>query len=428
MSPAGPLNTEKYDGYVSRNWRWNFAFNTADLSSVNLAKSFIFTQTILTLYASHLTSSAILIGLIPANQQLGFLLPQLLVAPKAESLERKKPFVVRISVMERLPYLFIALGILLWPGAPKWLAYILLAFSIGLATGSAGAATPAWRAMLGKIIHPNRRGLLFGLGFSIGGFLGIGGAFAARQILDSRPYPLSFGLCFLLAFVFQAVSWLFLTFNREPARQVGKRRPSLMTYLKSLPGFLRENPNFARYLLGVTVVVLGTMGNSFYIVYARRAFHVSDGFAGSLTMAVLLCQSVGTPLFGWLSDRLGHKWLTVLSPVLNISALLLVLVAPSPGWLYAVFILMNLSFTALQISRASITMEFGTIDKVPTYTALNGTLMAAPTLLAPILGGWLIDLFGFRMLFVLALIASAAGLVYLQLSVRDPRVARTGRR
>ena len=59
-------------------------------------KSFIFSSTILTLYASYLTDSAVLIGLVPAVQAVGYLLPQLLLARKAESLDRKKPFVVKI--------------------------------------------------------------------------------------------------------------------------------------------------------------------------------------------------------------------------------------------------------------------------------------------------------------------------------------------
>jgi hypothetical protein len=50
------------------------------------------------------TDSAVLIGLIPAIQNVGYFLPQLLMAQYCEQLARKKPFVVKVSVMERLPY------------------------------------------------------------------------------------------------------------------------------------------------------------------------------------------------------------------------------------------------------------------------------------------------------------------------------------
>ena len=379
----------------------------------------------LTLYASYLTNSAVLIGLVPAVQQVGYLLPQLFFARRAEILYRKKPFVVKISVMERLPYLFIALTIFLWPGSPQWFAYTMLALNIGIATGSAGLATPAWKAMLGKVIHPNRRGLLFSLGVGAGGFLGVAGALLASHILDTVAYPSSFGLCFFLSFVAQAVSWIFLTLNREPSKKPEIRAPSLREYFAELPEIIRTNRNFARYLISQFLVILGTMGVSFYIIYGRYTFGVSDGFAGSLTVVALISQSAGVPLLGWLSDRLGHKWLGEFTTVLGVAALVLMLFLPGSGWLYPVFILMNLSLAGMRISRSCITMEFGGLDKLPTFTALSGTLLGVPTLLAPIIGGWVLDSFGFSALFAVALVFSLSGFVLLRLGVRDPRVHRS---
>jgi MFS family permease len=326
--------------------------------------------------------------------------------------------------MERLPYLFIALTIFLWPGAPQWFAYIMLAVNIAAASGSAGLCTPGWKAMLGKIIHPNRRGLLFSLGVGLGGFLGIGGALLARYVLNTLEYPLSYGLCFLLSFLFQAISWLFLVLNREPARKPEISSPSAAHYFRELFPFLRQNPNFSWYLAGSVLVIFGSMAASFYIIRAKHAFQIADGFAASLTMAALITQSVGTPALGWLSDRKGHKWLNELSILFMASSLILMLFIPSQVWMYPAFILMNLSIAGVHISRASITMEFGGIDRLPTYTALSGTILGVPTLLAPVLGGWMLDLFGYNILFVAALVLSLAGWAVIRLRVRDPRVYR----
>ncbi len=317
------------DELVEQHRRWNFAVNAGDLISVNLAKSFIFSSTILTLYASYLTSSAVLIGLIPAIQQVGYLLPQLLTARKSETLSRFKPYVVRISVMERMPYLFIALAIFLWPRAPSWFAYTMLAVNIGIATGCAGLATPAWKAMLGKVIHPDRRGLLFSLGVGAGGFLGVGGAWLARWILETRSFPVSYGLCFLLSFVGQALSFFFLTLNREPEKKVAAAVPPLVEYLRELPEILKRDRNFSMYLASQTLFILGTMAASFYIIYGRYHFGSNDAFAAGLTMVALVTQSAGTPVLGWLSDRLGHKWTAELSSWLGIAALVLMLFIPS---------------------------------------------------------------------------------------------------
>jgi MFS family permease len=413
-----------YEQRIERDRRWNFAVNASDLVAVNLAKSFIFSSTILTLYASYLTSSAVLIGLIPAIQQVGYLLPQLLTARKSETLARFKPYVVRISVMERLPYLFIALAIFAWPGAPSWFAYAMLAVNIGVATGCAGLATPPWKGMLAKVIHPDRRGLLFSLGVGAGGLLGVGGAWLSRAILEHRPFPISYGLCFLLAFAGQAISFFFLTLNREPKLEVTTTAPSLRDYMAELPQILRGDRNFSRYLASQTLFIVATMASSFYVIYGRYHFGLSDGFAAGLTMVALLTQSAGTPVLGALSDRLGHKWLGEASSWLGAAALVMMLFIPGPGWLYPVFILANLAVAGMGVSRSCITMEFGRSEKLPTFTALSGTLLGIPSLVAPVLGGWILDAAGFGPLFAAALAAALAGWAVLRWGVTDPRMSR----
>ena len=423
-APMHPANTHDYEKEIQKQRGWNFFVNVGDLTFVNLSISFIFSSTILPLYASYLTTSAVLIGLIPAIQQVGLLLPQLFMARKAESLSRKKPFIVKLSVTERLPYLIIAILIFLWPGAPNWFAYTVLAINLLIAKGSAGLADPAWKAMIGKVVHPNRRGLLFSLGFGLGALLGIGGAAWARYILNTYSFPISFGFCFLLSFVAQSVSWLFLTLNREPAKKPSIASPPLSQYMKELPSVLRNNLNFSWFIIGSSLVILGGMGVSFYIIFARRAFDITDGFAAGLTIVALISQALSIPLLGWMSDRKGHKWFAELSALVGVGALVILLFAPNQSWMYPIFILMNLSVTGFMISRHSITIDFGGIDKVPTFSALASTLLAAPTLIAPIIGGWVLDLIGFRTLFIIALTVSLAGWAVLRFRVRDPRIDR----
>jgi MFS family permease len=418
------MSEELYNDEIEKHRRWNFFANAADLSAVNLASTFIYSTTILTLYASYLTSSAVLIGLIPALQQVGYLLPQLLSANMTERLENNKQFVVKVSVVERIPYLFVTLGIFLIPNAPPWLGYAVLAMSIGIATGAAGIATPAWKAMLGKLIHPDRRGALFAAGLSIGGLLGIGGTFFARRILNTYNYPISFALCFLLSFIFQSISWLFLTMNREPSRKPEQAHVSQAEYFRRLPGILLSNRNFSMFLLGSLFLIFGQMSVSFYIIYARFNFAISDGFAANLTFVALISQSLGTPILGRIGDRMGHKFLTEFSAILSMAAVVLMLIIPSVTWMYGVFFLMSLGMSGLKIARGAITMEFGSQAQMPTFVALSGTLLGIPTFLAPILGGAILDAVGYNALFSAALVFSAAGVLILKFRVHEPRVRR----
>ena len=419
-----PPSDPGYRASIRRHARWNFWVNIGDLSFVHLAGSFIFISTILPLYVSYLTGSRVLIGLIPAIYLAASHVPQLLMAGRAESLERKKPWIVRVSVFERVPWLVLGLGIVLWPVAPRWFSYAFLVAMLLFSQGAVGVASPAWRAMLAKVIHPDRKGMLFGLGAAIGALMGAVGALLARHILDTVPYPLSFGLCFLLAFAGQAISWTFLTFNREPAHTPERAPVRLGAYLRELPAVLRGDHNFARFLLSQLLVIFGALGVTFYVIYAREAFAVSDAFAATLTMAALISQAVGTPLLGWWGDRFGHRAAIEVAALLCAAAGVVVLVAPTAAWMYAAFALLALADAGIKVSRPSMAMDLGAAGRVATYTALTTTLLAAPALAAPIAAGWLIDTVNYRPVFAAGVVLSLAGWLLLRFGVADPRVAR----
>ncbi len=409
--------------YIQANQRWNFCINLLVSAFWQFATSFIYGATVLSLYTSYLTDSAVLIGLIPAVQNAMFFFPQLLLARQAQTLARAKPYVVRLSLLERVPYLVVACSILLWPQAPSQVAYAILAFSLIVAMGGGGLVNPAWKAMIAKVVPIGRRGLLFGLSNAVGGLLGMGGAAISRQIFAHYDYPYSFGICFLLCGIFQLVSWGLMNLNREPAIEPTVLPPPSREYWRRLPSLLRQDRNFGRFLIARNLMILGGMGTSFYVVYARHAFGISDSFAANLTMMALLGQTVSTPLLGLFGDRRGNKLLFELSGLFLVVALALILLVRSEIWLYGVFMLVNISMAAGMISSTNISMEFGPSTEMPTYSALASTINAVPILLAPLMGGWLVDAWGYPAMFLLAVILNLVGMGYMHMLVRDPRLA-----
>jgi hypothetical protein len=73
--------------------RFNFIFNLLDGGFFGFALGFSSFVTIIPLFVSTLTDSAILIGLVPAIHNMGWQLPQLLVANKVAQKPRYKPMV-----------------------------------------------------------------------------------------------------------------------------------------------------------------------------------------------------------------------------------------------------------------------------------------------------------------------------------------------
>ena len=69
--PAPDLSDAEFNDEVERNYRWNFAFNLLDVASFWIGASFISSSTIVPLYVSKLTPSALAIGLVGFLSSLG---------------------------------------------------------------------------------------------------------------------------------------------------------------------------------------------------------------------------------------------------------------------------------------------------------------------------------------------------------------------
>jgi MFS family permease len=411
-----------FEREVERNFRWNFSVNLLDISFIMLGLSLISRETVIPLLVSKLTSSTVAIGLVPAFYTLGIYLPQLFGASVAEGMPRKKPFVSLIGGLgERLPYLLAGIAVLLLAESSPAAALVALVLMFGVSGASAGFATPAWFDMIAKVIPLRRRGLFTGLGHGLGALMGVAGAVVIGYVLERWQYPQNFALLFALAFGAMVISWLGLVLNREPANPSVRPPTPLADYLRRLPGVLRGDTNFARYIGAMMVVRAGTMAGSFYLVYGVERFQLGGAEVGLLTGVLIGCQAIFNPLWGVLGDRRGHKLVLVGGALALALAALTVWLAPAWPWLVVAFTLLGAFLAADSASLLNIILEFCADEDRPTYIGLSNTLLAPVTALAPLLGGWLAAALGFSPMFVLAALLAGIGAALLIALVREPR-------
>lgn len=118
----------------NKNFPFNFIVNVIDGGFFGLGLGFASFSTVLPLFVSNLTDSAILIGLIPAIHVVGWQLPQLFTAHRVAQQKRYKPMVMFFTIQERLPFwglaalswfipsigpkiaLFLTFSLLIWQG------------------------------------------------------------------------------------------------------------------------------------------------------------------------------------------------------------------------------------------------------------------------------------------------------------------------
>jgi len=411
------MNTEN-----PKNLRFNFTVNVIDGGFFGGALGFASFITIIPLFVSNLTDSAILIGLIPAIHAVGWQLPQLFTAPRVSRLSSFKPMVLVMTLIERLP--FIGLAIVAWFSPQLGVEWsLILTFILLIWFGFGGGFTAtAWQSLIAKVIPSRLHGTFFGVQSAAANLLAGVSAILAGIVLVTFDYPLDFTLCFILASISVAISFIFLALTKEE-RHTNPRssHDESQNFWQNLRTILRKERNFRWYLVSRMLTQFATMGFAFYTVYAVRVFGISEGIIGILTGLLMFTEVAMNPLMGWIGDRRGYLITLQIGMVATIASSLLALGAQGVAWFFPIFIFTGIASVAAWTIPLSMALEFGSESERPSYIGLANTLIAPSTFLAPILAGLLIDKVNYQWAFLASAIIGIATLLVLLLGVSDPR-------
>ncbi|MGZ3665352.1 MAG: MFS transporter, partial [Ktedonobacterales bacterium] len=280
--------------------------------------------TLLPLFVHHLTNDNVAVALIPAIRSLGLFGPQLLVAPLVEKRRHAMPFILTVTILERVPYLILALATL-WLAA--WNPGLLLAVffaMIFVALLGGGLTYPAWLDMIARAIPKTWLGRFMGFWGGLGGVMSIGGAAIAALLVRQVAWPLNFALCFLLTFGAVAISFGLLALGREPERvvrveswreQVQGDSPGAASWRiwlaglgqqgRELRSLLRSDGGLVRLIAANALIGIATMAGALFTVAAVRSGGLSDADVGVESTVLFVAMTAGSFLWGTIGDRLG---------------------------------------------------------------------------------------------------------------------------
>lgn len=410
-----------------RLYRWNFVVMGLDVSIFTLALSFASVYGVLPLFVHHLTPSNLTLGLIPAVRAIGTLLPPILVAGYVERLTRMKPFILGWTIMERVPYLVLALLIPSLAGRHDSLLLWVFFATIALTTLGGGITMPAWLELIARVLPDDWRGRFFGSSGALGALLGIAGGTGAAELLHRFDWPLGFALCFGCTFGCLVVSFVFLALAREriPASR-DRYAMALDRSWRRLPALVRGDRNFAWYLAATALTTMAGMATAFYTVDAQRSLHLGDAGAGLYAVVLLIASTVGNVVWGHLGDRFGHKRVLEGGALCTGLAALLAIAARSPygGLLLygGVFVLVGLGSSGIQMAALTFVLDFAPQGQRPTYVGLASVAQVPFACAAPLLGGLIADRAGYAAVFGLTALLALCGAYLVLKAVRDPRM------
>lgn len=408
---------------IYKNYKHNFIVNVFDGGFFGCALGFASFVTVIPLFVSNMTNSAILIGLIPAIHTVGWQLPQLFMARSVSRQVSFKNMVMKMTIHERLPFIGLGLVALSLPVIGVKIA-LLLTFCLLIWQGlGAGLSASAWQSMIAKIFPSENRGTFLGTQSGAANLLSSGAAISAGFLLNKLGFPNGFALCFFAASLVLIVSYFFLSLTREPQSILVEEEHSQVSYRRSLVAILRRDNNFAWFVVVRMLSQFAMMAFGFYTVFAVRQHGMNEIVAGFMMGVFTFGQIIVNPLMGWMGDRWDHTAVMKIGVLCASLSALVAWLAPSLNWFYLVFILAGIANVAVWTIGVALTLEFGKENERPAYIGLSNTLVAPFAIIAPILGGWLADAVGYKYTFLANVIFGLLTVLVLQFFVRDPRRA-----
>ncbi len=423
-----PENTPHY--------RRNLIALICDSSLFSMAMAFVGTTTVLPAFLATLTDSELMIGIGSGITRGAWLLPQLLVAGVVTRLTYRKPLIVGAAWVSRplLPLM----ALIVWrlsADAPGITLALVLTCLFVLFTADAVVSVP-WFDHLARTISPRKRGMVVGGGQVIGGLGGIAAGALVRYVLSENSpwgYPENYAIVFGVGGALLMLSAVAISFisNPECRRDPTETPPSLGQTLASLPTLLAEDRPFRRLVAVQLLAGFVGVASAFYVLYGQRVLGFGEGETGLFVSAQVAGSVTAGLLLGYIQNRWGpliHVRIQIIVAMLPPGLALLAgpAAALSPaavrGVFLALYFALGVYFGGLSWPFFNWILEYAQETRRPLYIGLMNTL-GAITMLAPVLGGWVVSVLSYPAVFALAI---AFALLALGLSVGLPSTRSSG--
>ncbi len=411
-----------------RVYRRNYVFFLSDFVLFTIALQLIGPTTVIPDFVRKLTSSEILIGVSSQMFEVGWLMPQLFVARQLVRVERKKWWFVGPNIPVRLLMLaFAGVVVLLGPERRAAMLALFLVFYALAALGDGLVGVP-WMDLIGSSLDNTRRTRMFGYGTAIVGVGLLGLAPLVRYILGDSglAFPNNYALLFAMSGAIFLITIPITMLIRElPGGKAQASVPTLRDYLPLLGQVLRTDRPYRAMITARVLATLYALAGPFYIGFATERLGLSSDVAVSNLLFMQTLGSVSSALlFSWLGDRRSLQFIRA-ALLVGVAQPVLALVASAAGPvpLYGAFFAGGVVSGMLGVSFINWVIGYATPDQRPVYSGLFNTLSAVGFITAPLVGGLLVELFGYEAAFIAALVMIGSALYVAVRYVPAPRRA-----
>jgi len=328
----------------------------------------------------------------------------------------------KILFLQRLSFLLFILLIPLVAGHHGVLVNVFLVFwcIFNLFTGSyAVFFTP----LVIRLLPPDKRGAIRGIGLAIGSFLGVGMSALIPLILGFFSFPYNYMVIFGMGVFFlllNAAVFFFMRISKdaEPIEPLG-----MMEYVKKMPSTIGESPAFRIMIVTVIFLAIAHSILPYYTLYAIRIFSATETHVATFAGLAILSGAISNIAFGVVVDRYGPRIVAVIGACLLILAGSLALTTNSLNILFVIWLLANVSNISFVSAVALLIGEISPSAKLPLYVSVYTTISTALSAVIVLTLAPILENFGFMPLFAIVLVCGVCSFL-LNIFVLRKRTAR----
>ena len=330
--------------------------------------------------------------------------------------------VVAIGLCSRFQILMMALlGFFL----PK--EYSLIGFFIcyGLFRFFLGYQNILYNTTMSKLIPTQVRGSFLGYRNFLGG---LSAWLVATQVSRFHSIPIfsnSYSWTFLTAFVLTTIGLGFFFFSSEartPGEFGSQENQSFRKLLADLWQMTKSDKSYESYVIARAFSSAAFMAAPYYILYVTNKLNLSFAEVAIITGYLFLAQTAATLIWGRVADKFGFKQVFVSGMSFLVVAVTLLLAMPPTLLLTKIiFMFIGMGMSGFQMGAANIVLEFGTLQERARRIAVANMTATLVRGIAPLAGGVLADMFGYKPVFCIGLVFMIVSVFLLYKKVDEPR-------
>ena len=387
----------------------------------------------LALFVTALGGSPFLVGLLSAIYNGGWFIPQFLVSHRLQQLPLKRPVYQIAAYVRIVCWLLIVIATFTLGAQNPTLLLVIFFVLMTIYSLTAGLAGNAFMTIVAKVMPVQRRGSFFGWREFAGTAMGLlAGYVVAVALSPARGlvFPDNFGFIFVVAFGAIGAGLLIFTLTREPRETITSQGMTFSRQLHAARGIVSQNHSYRRYLLTRFVLAAADLATPFYAIYAtqqpgcarlhrRTLYRIYDVLGTARHPGSVMDERPSKAALGHAHRRRGDAHHSPFG-----IALWRVRRRLGRICVWSDFYRDGVARTAANIGFPTYLLNIAPPEQRTLYIGFTNTMLGIATFI-PIIGGILLDLFGFTLLFVITFLMSSLGLWLALGLVRKPRQTET---